>query len=182
MNEKLVQAQDVFLGKVNQLCSRFGLNNIMAQLYALLYLSSKPLSLDEMAERLKISKGSVSINMRALEGYGAVRKIWVKGSRKDYYETEMDIARVVLDRLKLIARARLVEVDDMINSSYEIINPAASENGEDKEAVKVLRQRLQNLKTLYSKAKNLFNMFDSGLLNGVLTKKSRNTSRHSVEI
>jgi len=84
MNEDLVKAQDVFLQKINKICRDFGLNNIMAQLYAILYFSKEPLSLNDMLERLKISKGSVSINIRALERYGAVRRIWVKGSRKDY--------------------------------------------------------------------------------------------------
>ena len=54
-------AQDDILGKINQVCGKFGLNNIMAQLYAVLYLNNKQLSLSELAARLKISKGSASI-------------------------------------------------------------------------------------------------------------------------
>ena len=79
MSEELEKAQDGLLGKLNQLCAKFGLNNIMAQLYTILYLQNKPMSLDEMVERLKISKGSVSTNIRSLERYGAVRKVWIKG-------------------------------------------------------------------------------------------------------
>ena len=39
--------------------------------------------------------GSASINIRALERYGVVRQIWVKGSRKDYYEAETDFWKIV---------------------------------------------------------------------------------------
>ena len=77
MNEELLKAQDIILAKVDYICSKVGLNNVMAELYFILYFSHKPLSLDEMAERLNISKGSVSVNIRALERYGAVKRMWI---------------------------------------------------------------------------------------------------------
>src|SRR3989338_5938972 len=114
MNENLTNAQDVFLNEINQICSKFGLNNIMAQLYAILYLSDKPLSLDDMVDRLRISKGSASINIRALERYGAVRRVWIKGSRRDYYEAEADIVKVVVGRIRSMVNGRLTELEHMI--------------------------------------------------------------------
>jgi len=44
----------------------------------------KPLSLDTIVEKLKMSKGSVSLNIRELEKWDAVKKIWVNGTRKDF--------------------------------------------------------------------------------------------------
>src|SRR3989338_5100918 len=104
MNDKLLKAQDLFLDKINNICNKFGLNNIMAQLYVMLYFNNNPLSLDDMVERLKISKGSASVNIRALERYGAVRQVWVKGSRKDYYEAEPDISKIIFDRTKSMVK------------------------------------------------------------------------------
>lgn len=173
MNEKLVKAQDIFLDRINQVCGKFGLNNIMAQLYAILYLSNEPLSLDDMVERLKISKGSASINIRALERYGVVRKVWVKGSRKDYYEAEADISKVITDRIKSMAQGRLSEVDDMVNSSYAALNSVNSSNKEEREAIKVFKERLDKLRNLHSKALSLFNLFNSNLLNTVLNAKAK---------
>ena len=94
MNTELEAIQDVFLEKINQMCREFGLNNVMAQLYAVLYFSGKPRSLDDMVNQLKISKGSVSINIRALERYGAVRRVWLRGTRRDHYEAEIDTSEV----------------------------------------------------------------------------------------
>ncbi len=165
MNKTLTEAQDVFLGKVNHICNRFGLNNIMAQLYAVLYLNNKPLSLNEMVERLKISKASVSINIRMLERYSMVRRVWVKGSRKDYYEAEADIAKVIIDRVKSMAQSRLLEVDDMLMSSYSILDSVASSNKEEKEAMEVFRQRLDRLTKLQRKGHTFFKLLNSGLVN-----------------
>lgn len=157
MNKKLIEVQDIFLDRINQICNKLGLNNIMAQLYAVLYLSDKPLSLDDMVERLKISKASVSVNIRALERYNAVKKIWVRKSRKDYYEAEPDIAKVVRDRIKFMTQSRLSEISDMIDLSYETLNSVDSSDKEGKDGIKIFTQRLDKLKKLHDKAKAVLN-------------------------
>ena len=177
MNTDLIKAQDVFLSKVNHICNNFGLNNLMAQLYAILYLSDRALSLNDMVERLKISKGSASINIRALERYGAVRRVWVKGSRKDYYEAQMDVYTLVMDRAKSMARNRLLEIDDMVNSSYQILNSINPADNEDQEAVRVFKQRMDKLRALYNKAHSLFDLLNSSLLANMLNIKDKNKGK-----
>ena len=180
-NEKLLKAQDVFLDKVSHMCSKLGLNNIMAQLYAVLYLSDKPLSLNDMVEQLKISKGSVSVNIRALEGYGAVKRAWIKGTRKDYYEAELDIFRVVLGRVKSIAQSRLLEMESMINSTYKTLNSPDLLAEEEKEDEKIFRQRLDKLRGLYNQAQSLFKIFDSGLVSNMLIAKAKKNSKKETK-
>ena len=182
MKKNLADAQDIFLGKVNQICSKFGLNNIMAQLYALLYLSKHPLSLDDMAERLKISKGSASINIRAVERYGAVRRVWVKGSRKDYYEAETDIVKVIMDRITSMAQRRISEIDEMLKSSYKILNSVNSSNKEEEEAINVFKERLDKLKELHSQAQSLFDLFNSGLLDNIINSKLIEGKEKSINV
>jgi DNA-binding transcriptional regulator GbsR (MarR family) len=80
---------------MGRITSFWGFSKIMGQLYGLLYLSPKPLTLDEMAESLSVSKGNVSINIRALERWNMVKTVWVKGDRKDYYEAETDFWKIV---------------------------------------------------------------------------------------
>lgn len=168
MDDELTKAQDVFLNKVNQICNKFGLNNIMAQLYALLYLNDKPLSLNDMVDRLRISKGSVSINIRALERYGVVRRVWVKGSRRDFYEAEIDVSKVMMDILKSMAQSRLAEVDDMINSSARALESVNSNGSEEGESMRIFKERLAKLKSLHAKGQALFNLFNSDFLYSML--------------
>jgi DNA-binding transcriptional regulator GbsR (MarR family) len=170
MSEDIIKAQDVFLGNINRLCSKFGLNNIMAQIYALLYLSGKPLSLNDMVERLKISKGSASVNIRELERYGAVRHIWVKGSRKDYYEAESDIKQVILERAKSMIGKRLGELEDLINSSSVMLSTFNIEEDEGKQSEKIFKDRLQNLRSLHEQACALFNLFNATFSSGDFMK------------
>ena len=176
MDENINKAQDAILSGINQICHKFGLNNIMAQLYAILYLHGKPASLDEMVERLEVSKGSVSVNIRALERYGAVRKIWIKGSRKDYYEAESDISKVIIDRVRSMAQGRLSEINKVVDSSYKILDASEPSGKAKKAETEIFMRRLDELKDLYLKAKSLFDLFNAGLTNNILNAKSKTNS------
>jgi DNA-binding transcriptional regulator GbsR (MarR family) len=73
----------------------------MGALYAALYLSPEPLSLDDLIPLASVTKGSVSTNIRALEQLGMVHKHIRPGDRKDYYLAETDfwkIVKTVLER------------------------------------------------------------------------------------
>lgn len=161
MNEQLVKAQDIIINNVNQICRKLGLNNAMAQLYVILYLSDKPLSLDDMLERLKISKGSVSVNIRALERYGAVRKVWIKGSRRDYYEAEMDVVKVVVKQIKSIINDRLSEVEVMISASDAIVDKITTSDPDAGYEVETFKLKLETLRSLQDKVKSIINIFNS---------------------
>ena len=100
MNSKLKIIEEEFIEAVGQLSVSLSINRIVGQLYALLFLSPHPLSLDDMVDKLKISKGNASVNIRELERWGAVRKMWVKGERKNFYEANLDIFKIVTNRLK----------------------------------------------------------------------------------
>jgi len=41
----------------------------------------------KVEKELGISKGNVSMALRKLEELGLIRKVWIKGDRKNYYET-----------------------------------------------------------------------------------------------
>jgi DNA-binding transcriptional regulator GbsR (MarR family) len=157
------------------MCGKFGLNNIMAQLYAILYLSDKPLSLNDMVERLKISKGSASVNIRVLERYGVVRPVWVKGSRKDYYEAEADISKVIIERVRSMAQSRLTEVESMINASNTALNTINNASDEDKVAIDAFKERMAKLQAFHAQAKSMFDLFNMTLLGNAAAEEREET-------
>jgi DNA-binding transcriptional regulator GbsR (MarR family) len=95
---KLDDAVETFIqgaGKVSSALLGM-INRVGGQIYALLFLSDEPMSLDEIGERLGVSKSNISINIRMLEEYNLVRKVWVRGSRKDYYAAERAYPKKVI--------------------------------------------------------------------------------------
>ncbi len=69
----------------------FGLSKLMGHIVALMIFSNQPLSLDDICKLLKRSKGPVSQIIRRLRDKNLIRKVWVPGSRKDFYEAHPDI-------------------------------------------------------------------------------------------
>ena len=69
----------------------FNLSPLEARLFAYLYLSEKPLTLDEMSEALGKSKTSMSTGIRTLFDYNLVTKVWRKGIRKDLYQANSQL-------------------------------------------------------------------------------------------
>lgn len=160
MNSNLTSAQDKFIAGIGRMSSAFGLNRFVAQLFALLYLQGKSLSLDEMAEALGVSKGNVSINIRELENWGAVKNIWVKGSRKDYYQAETDLKKVFFNKVKSAIQKRGGEVSAMLDEFEKVLDSAgAGSSKEEAEAVANYKRRLKELKRLKETAVNAVEMF-----------------------
>lgn len=68
----------------------FGLGKLIGRLFALLYLSPKPLCLDQIAKKLRISKASASITVRQLAAWQAVHKVETsENGRRNFYEAEL---------------------------------------------------------------------------------------------
>ena len=72
-----------------------GVGRVLGQIFAYLYFSTEPRNLADMQAALGISKGSASTGVRQLEQWGAVRKVWIKGDRKDYYEANDWFGRIL---------------------------------------------------------------------------------------
>ncbi len=153
MHNKLEMAQDKFMEGIGKLAESVGVSRFIAQLYAVLYLSDRPLSLDDLVERLKASKGNISLNIRELEKWGGVKNIWVKGSRKDYYEADPDIKKFVLKKIRSGVQKRIGQVTDMMDEFKELINSGNDEMGdEDKMIVKTYHEKLKNIENMKSLA------------------------------
>lgn len=117
-NEDLRAVHDSMLDGLSQLADYFGFSKVMGQLYGTLLLSPKPLSLDDMMDRLGISKASVSMNMRTLEHMGMVRQVWVRGGsgRRKYYEAESDFWQIISN---LLSGREMRDVERAINVMEE---------------------------------------------------------------
>ncbi len=138
-----------------------GISRVAGQLYVLLFLSQRPLSLDEMMEKLKISKGYVSTNIRALERWQAVRKVWIKGSRKDFYEANPDTINIVVNQLEHGLRQRFEELEKVITKAKENIEYMRRGcSSEIRREVENLENKLKQIEMMKKKADVLIRKLD----------------------
>ena len=63
----------------------------IAEIYGLLFVSHAPLSLDDLVERLRLSRGSASQGLKYLRELGAVRAVPLATSRRMHYEAVAEL-------------------------------------------------------------------------------------------
>jgi DNA-binding transcriptional regulator GbsR (MarR family) len=83
-----------------------GIQRSAGKILGLLFLSEEPLSLTDISESLKLSKGSVSICVRILVRMGAIERLAVRKERGDFFKAHKspeEIVRCLLDALKFRA-------------------------------------------------------------------------------
>jgi DNA-binding transcriptional regulator GbsR (MarR family) len=88
---ELTEQQQKFIHTWGTLGTNWGINKTMAQIHALLMISEKPMSTEEMMDVLKISRGNTNMNVRALVEWGLASKEMISGDRKDFYSAKKDI-------------------------------------------------------------------------------------------
>jgi len=91
---QLQAAKDEFITQWGAMGSAWGVNRIMAQIHALLMISTEPLTTDEIMEELKVSRGHANTNLRELCGWGLIRGIIPKGERKECFEAEKEVWKI----------------------------------------------------------------------------------------
>ncbi len=95
----LVQAFVMHFGEMG---GRWGVNRTVGQIYALLFLSDKPLNAEQITEALGISRSNTSMGIKELEAWRLVRKRHIQGDRRDYFQTPDDVWQI----LRILAEER----------------------------------------------------------------------------
>jgi HTH-type transcriptional regulator, glycine betaine synthesis regulator len=80
---------------VGALIENWGFKRNMGRMWTVLYLEDHALSAAELGDRLGLSTGSVSMLLTEMQQWGVVKKTWVVGERREYFEPETSIWRLV---------------------------------------------------------------------------------------
>ncbi len=113
LKQRLQEVEDQFVGLWRTMSSLWGISPTMAQIHGLLYISGAALSMDEIMERLGISRGNVSMNLSKLVEWGLVRRVHKRGDRRDYYESLSDVWEMFT---LVLAQRKRREVDPILST------------------------------------------------------------------
>ncbi len=149
---KLEHAKEKFVNAWGTLGSNWGINRTMAQVHALLLVSSNPMSAEDIMAELNISRGNANMTVRELINWGLVFRVNVKGERKEFFEGEKDIYKVA--KRVLIERKKR-ELDPIFKILSEV--KTIDENKKDPE-VKAFIDTIENINGLVNKADTFANI------------------------
>jgi HTH-type transcriptional regulator, glycine betaine synthesis regulator len=101
----------------------WGINATMGELFALLYISGTDWTADALRERLDVSRGNVSMNLRELMNWGVVHKVHRQGERREFYRAETDVwtlfRRILSERKRRELDPTLVVLDRCVATIRE---------------------------------------------------------------
>jgi DNA-binding transcriptional regulator GbsR (MarR family) len=144
VSRELESAREQFILEWGRMSSSWGINRTMAQIHALLFITGEALSADEIMERLQISRGNASMNLRDLMDWGIVRRFRRKGERKDIYVSDSDpwemFVRVARERKRR-------ELDPTAAAIKECIGRLSS--SDQSEEAQTFRSRLNGLLEIF---------------------------------
>ena len=115
--------------------TNWGINRTMAQIHAFLLVSPKALNAEEVMEGLKISRGNVNMNLRALIDWGLVYKELIPGERKEFFVAEKNMWEVMKC---IIAERKKRELDPMMKALDEISKAEPDGTPESEEFLRLI--------------------------------------------
>ena len=130
----LEQAKLKYIQTWGSLATSWGISKTMAQVHALLLVSNEPLSTEDIMNQLKISRGNVNMNVRALIDWGIVQKESVVGERKEFFVAEKD----VWELFKQITKERKKREIEPVLKTLDELQQIDDDTEEGKEFKKVL--------------------------------------------
>jgi len=162
---KLEEAKQKFINSWGAFGTQWGINRTMAQIHALLLLSTAPVTQDDIMEQLSISRGNVNMNIRDLIGWGLVERVIVSGERKEYFTADKNIWKVATH---IIKERKKRELDPMLKLLSQL------ENIEDKKetGAKEFLTVVNDIKKLSSHADTILDLMikaeENKFISGVL--------------
>src|SRR6187549_2341004 len=158
VSEPVTQAELEVADTIGRLMEFWGFKRPMGRMWTLLYLSPSPLGAAELGEQLKMSAGAVSMTLNELSKWGAVKKSWRPGERRDFYEAETSVwklvRRVIGDRELTLVR----EFSDALGAADEALAAAELEP-----AIKNFKkERVERLLELSKLGENLLSALVAG--------------------
>jgi DNA-binding transcriptional regulator GbsR (MarR family) len=143
--QMLAPAVERFILHWGDMGSQWGVNRSVAQIHALLYLSARPMTAEDIADQLGLARSNVSNSVKELVGWKLIRRAPVMGDRRDHYEAEADLWEMVR---RIAAGRKEREIDPALAALERCVAEAEGDARIDPVAAKRLTEMQAFLRTL----------------------------------
>ena len=134
-----------FILQWGEMSAKWGISRSMAQIHALLYVSPKPLTAEEISETLGLARSNVSTSLRELRAWGIVRLVHRLGERRDRFECVADAWKMLLEILEQRKRR---EIDPAVEILEACVKEARESNSVDAHTSKRMSELLDLLSSM----------------------------------
>ena len=100
---------------------------------------------------LGISKGSASTGTRYLAAWGSIRKVWVPGERRDYYEVVEDLGQLMRGSYNNLIKPRIQSSKDRLAALKVNLKQDIQSGAIPFEKKEVLEERIKTLEKVHKR-------------------------------
>ncbi|HXE85856.1 MAG TPA: MarR family transcriptional regulator [Hyphomicrobiaceae bacterium] len=143
-SERLPPAVERFVLHWGDMGSQWGVNRTVAQIHALLYVSAAPMTAEDIAAVLGVARSNVSTSIRELLAWNLIRRVPVKGDRRDHFEAEADIWELVA---RIAAGRKAREIDPALAALKACVSDASRDASVPPLAARRLKEMLEFTET-----------------------------------
>ena len=129
-----------FVSHFGEMGSRWGINRTVGQIYALIYVSPRPLNADEIGQSLEFSRSNVSMGLKELQSWRLVNLRHVSGDRREYFDAPTD-AWEIFRTLAEERRRREIEPTLSMLRNALLESPSSEEDRIAQERMKSMHER-----------------------------------------
>lgn len=144
--EDTEQIKQTFVEGMSGISQFWGFPKGVGAIFGVLYLSPAPLSLDELVDQTRLSKGAISTNVRTLSRLGLIHPVNRLSDRKDYYQAETDFYKAIRAILK---ERQNNEFDRAIASVRQTLEKLEADTGQSDPERAFLTERVRALKDFF---------------------------------
>ncbi|EHM01366.1 hypothetical protein HMPREF9946_02103 [Acetobacteraceae bacterium AT-5844] len=133
-----------FVLHFGEMGGRWGINRTVGQIYALLFISDRPLNAEEITNALGLSRSNISMGLKELESWRLVRLQHIPGDRREYFTTPEDVWEIV----RILAEERRKrEVDPTLSLLRSVLmeTPGSAEERHAQERMRELHELIELL-------------------------------------
>jgi HTH-type transcriptional regulator, glycine betaine synthesis regulator len=117
LSEIEVEAIEMFINFLKLI----GLPKSIGEIYGLLFVSPRPMAMDEVIGRLGISAGAASQGLKLLRGLGAVKVVYAPGDRRDHFVADLELSKFATVFIKEELMPRLARARQRVARMEELL-------------------------------------------------------------
>ena len=178
--ERLIKARNRITESIAENIHLYGLPPSAGRQYGMMFFHNEPLTLDDMAEELGMSKTSMSTSIRVLTDKKLVERAWRKGVRKDLYKVKDDWYQSFIDMFTIKWRKSVSSHTTAIRRSITELEKLVEDETISEDVIEEAKSDIEKLlyiRDYYEWLDRLVDAFeDHDIFNLVPTKEQQNES------
>lgn len=158
MVDTLQESKSLLVRRWGEMGGYWGINRTMAEVYALMFVSTQPLCTDDVMAQLHVSRGNASMNLRALVDWGLIRRVHKLGQRREFFEADADVWHMFETITRERRRREVEPIIQTVDRCRELVANLDSRAASARSDLNEYRRRLDDLKNFLSTMSTLFEL------------------------